>query len=180
MRPASRRLLSASRTYRYVVDHLGQIHHDDQGGSRTLATAQRDRKFLDSLYRGLRRRVDGIWSMRCAGEVNMVELAADIKRKGDDIVVFHSLVDGNKLAFAGSLTEPFEPRRLRYCHDTGHLYHELSGYNERFGRLGLVGGHVVGHDLAERLIFYGASATSVEVDWEGARHRVAPLVDCVS
>ena len=60
------------RTYRYVVDHTGAVHLDEPARARTLATAYRDPKFLDDLYRGLRRRRDGRWTQRCAGEINVL------------------------------------------------------------------------------------------------------------
>lgn len=154
--------MTARRVYRYVVDHVGHVHHD-AAKTRTLATAQRDPKFLDALYGGLRRRRDGQWAMLCAGEINYVSTD-----ESDVCVVFHSLVD-DKLRFAGTFEEPFDAAALKHCAETGRLYHPL--VVRHLGALGLVGARVA-HDLAAHLVVDDA----VHIDWAGQRYPVEPLV----
>lgn len=153
------------RVYRYIVDHMGLVHHDG-AKTRTLATAQRDPRFLDALYKGLRRRRDGQWAMLCAGEINYVSLMDE----SDVCVVFHSLVD-DTLRFAGTFEEPFDATSLKHCADTGRLYHPLVQQGPHLGALGLVGARIA-HDLAAHLVVDDV----VHIDWAGQRYPVAPLV----
>ena len=176
MRPHLRRwstsrlrcLSSGPRTYKYVIDHAGAVHLDSSR-ERTLATAYRDKKFLDELYRGLRRRRGGRWASQCLGEFSLLRAdTGDSAADAEIIVVFDRLVE-DELRFAGTLSEPFEPSRLRYC-ASGRLYHELPTAS-RFGELGLVGSHVA-HGLSERL---DVRDDDVRLDWRGASYPVAPV-----
>ena len=83
-------------------------------------------------------------------------------------MVFDRLVE-DELRFAGTLSEPFDPARLRWC-ASGRLYHELTTAS-RFGQLGLVGSHVA-HGLSERL---DVRDDDVRLDWRGASYPVAPV-----
>ena len=159
---------SRPRTYRYVIDHSGAVHLDS-ARERTLATAYRDKKFLDELYRGLRRRRGGKWASQCMGEYSLLRTdTGDSAADAEIIVVFDRLVDDG-LGYAGTLREAFDPTRLRYC-ASGRLYHELTTAS-RFGKLGLVGSHVA-HGLSERL---DVRDDDVRVDWRGASYPVAPV-----
>ena len=171
LRVAARRSCSTSsspRKFLYVIDHAGAVHLDS-AREKTLATAYRDKKFLDELYRGLRRRRGGRWASQCLGEFSL--LRADTGDRAADaeiIVVFDRLVE-DELRFAGTLSEPFDASRLRWC-ASGRLYHELTTAS-RFGKLGLVGSHVA-HGLSERL---DVRDGDVRLDWRGASHPVAPV-----
>ena len=159
---------SSPRTYKYVIDHAGAVHLDS-ARERTLATAYRDKKFLDELYRGLRRRRSGGWASQCLGEYSLLRAdTGDTAADAEIIVVFDRLVE-DELRFAGTLSEPFEPSRLRYC-ASGRLYHELTTAS-RFGELGLVGSHVA-HGLSERL---DVRDDDVRLVWRGASYPVAPV-----
>ena len=156
------------RTYEYVIDHAGAVHLDS-ARERTLATAYRDKKFLDELYRGLRRRRGGKWASQCMGEYSLLRTdTGDSAADAEIIVVFDRLVDDG-LGYAGTLREAFDPTRLRYC-ASGRLYHELTTAS-RFGKLGLVGSHVA-HGLSERL---DVRAGDVRLDWRGASYAFAPV-----
>ena len=98
------------RTYKYVIDHSGAVHLDS-ARERTLATAYRDKKFLDELYTGLRRRRGGKWASQCLGEYSLLRAdTGDSAADAEIIVVFDRLVE-EQLRFAGTLSEPFEPSR---------------------------------------------------------------------
>ena len=156
------------RTYKYIVDHAGAVHLDTNK-ARTLATAYRDPTFLDELYRGLRRRRGGKWASQCMGEYSLLRAdTGDSAADAEIIVVFDRLVE-DELRFAGTLSEPFDPARLRWC-ASGRLYHELTTAS-RFGELGLVGSHVA-HGLSERL---DVRDDDVRLDWRGASYPVAPV-----
>ena len=159
---------SRPRAYGYIIDHAGAVHLDS-ARERTLATAYRDKKFLDELYRGLRRRRGGKWASQCLGEYSLLRAdTGDGATDAEIIVVFDHLVE-DELRFAGTLSEPFDPARLRWC-ASGRLYHELTTAS-RFGELGLVGSHVA-HGLSERLDVRGGD---VRLDWRGASYPVAPV-----
>ena len=163
-----RRLSSSPRTYKYVIDHAGAVHLDT-ARERTLATAYRDKKFLDELYRGLRRRRGGKWASQCMGEYSLLRAdTGDVAADAEIIVVFDRL-DDDGLGYAGTLREAFDPSRLRWC-ASGRLYHELPTAS-RFGELGLVGSHVA-HGLSERL---DVRDDDVRLDWRGASYPVAPV-----
>ena len=83
-------------------------------------------------------------------------------------MVFDRLLE-DELRFAGTLSEPFDPARLRWC-ASGRFYHELTTAS-RFGKLGLVGSHVA-HGLSERL---DVRDDDVRLDWRGASYPVAPV-----
>ena len=156
------------RTYKYIVDHAGAVHLDTNK-ARTLATAYRDPTFLDELYTGLRRRRGGKWASQCLGEYSLLRAdTGDGAADAEIIVVFDHLVE-DELRFAGTLSEPFDPARLRWC-ASGRLYHELTTAS-RFGKLGLVGSHVA-HGLSERL---DVRDNDVRLDWRGASYPVAPV-----
>ena len=156
------------RTYKYIVDHAGAVHLDTNK-ARTLATAYRDPTFLDELYTGLRRRRGGKWASQCLGEYSLLRAdTGDGAADAEIIVVFDHLVE-DELRFAGTLSEPFDPARLRWC-ASGRLYHELTTAS-RFGELGLVGSHVA-HGLSERL---DVRDDDVRLDWRGASYPVAPV-----
>ena len=111
---------SRPRTYRYVIDHSGAVHLDS-ARERTLATAYRDKKFLDDLYHGLRRR-SGKWASQCLGEFSLLRAdTGDVAADAEIIVVFDRL-DDDGLGYAGTLREAFDPARLRWC-ASGRLYH---------------------------------------------------------
>ena len=161
---------SSPRSYNYVVDHSGAVHLDS-ARERTLATAYRDKKFLDELYRGLRRRRGGKWASQCLGEYSLLRAdTGDPNADREIIVVFDKLDDDDGLGYAGTLREAFDPSRLRWC-ASGRLYHELTTAS-RFGELGLVGSHVA-HGLSERL---DVRDDDVRLDWRGASYAVAPVV----
>ena len=141
----------------------------DSARERTLATAYRDKKFLDELYRGLRRRRGGKWASQCMGEYSLLRAdTGDVAADAEIIVVFDRLNDDG-LGYAGTLREAFDPSRLRWC-ASGRLYHELTTAS-RFGKLGLVGSHVA-HGLSERL---DVRDDDVRLDWRGASYPVAPV-----
>ena len=165
---SSKRGSGKPRTYEYVVDHAGAVHLETNK-ARTLATAYRDPTFLDELYTGLRRRRGGKWASQCLGEYSLLRAdTGDSAADAEIIVVFDRLVE-DELRFAGTLSEPFDPARLRWC-ASGRLYHELTTAS-RFGKLGLVGSHVA-HGLSERL---DVRAGDVRLDWRGASYPVAPV-----
>jgi len=163
---------AAVRTYEYVVDHAGAVHLDTPGRLRTVATAYRDVKFLDGLYGGLRRRRDGRWAQRCAGEINFLRLdSGDEIADARLIAVFTALdADAAALAYGGSRAAPFDPAALRVCASSGRLYHALA--DSRLGPLGLVGAPVA-HALAPRLALDDAGGC--ELAWRGGAYRVPPL-----
>ena len=166
---SSKRGSGRPRTYAYVVDHAGAVHLDTNK-ARTLATAYRDPTFLDELYNGLRRRRSGRWASQCLGEFSLLRAdTGDVAADAEIIVVFDRLNDDG-LGYAGTLSEPFDPARLRWC-ASGRLYHELTTAS-RFGELGLVGSHVA-HGLSERL---DVRNDDVRLDWRGASYPVAPVV----
>ena len=159
---------SRPRTYEYVVDHAGAVHLDTTK-ARTLATAYKDPTFLDELYTGLKRRRSGTWASQCLGEFSLLRAdTGDSAADAEIIVVFDRLVEDD-LRFAGTLSEQFDPARLRWC-ASGRLYHELTTAS-RFGELGLVGSHVA-HGLSERL---DVRDDDVRLDWRGASYPVAPV-----
>ena len=160
---------SSPRVYNYVIDHSGAVHLDS-ARERTLATAYRDKKFLDELYRGLRRRRSGKWASQCLGEYSLLRAdTGDSAADAEIIVVFDRLNDDG-LGYAGTLREAFDPARLRWC-ASGRLYHELTTAS-RFGELGLVGSHVA-HGLSERLDV--RDGDDVRLEWRGASYPVAPV-----
>ena len=161
---------SSPRTYKYVIDHSGAVHLDSVR-ERTLATAYRDKKFLDELYRGLRRRRSGKWASQCLGEFSLLRADTGDSAADDEIIVVFDRLDDDGLGYAGTLRETFVPSRLRWC-ASGRLYHELTAAS-RFGELGLVGSHVA-HGLSERLDV--RAGDDVRLDWRGASHPVAPVV----
>ena len=166
---SSKRGSGRPRTYEYIIDHAGAVHLDTNK-ARTLATAYRDPTFLDELYTGLRRRRGGKWASQCLGEYSLLRAdTGDSAADAEIIVVFDRLVE-DELRFAGTLSEPFDPARLRWC-ASGRLYHELTTAS-RFGELGLVGSHVA-HGLSERL---DVRDDDVRLDWRGASYAVAPVV----
>ena len=172
-RPAvalARRSASEVRTYNYVIDHSGAVHLDEPSMARTLATAYRDPKFLDDLYRGLRRRKSGVWAQRCAGELNVLRAdTGDADADGSIAVVFRGLdAETDELLFAGTMRQPFRPELLRVS-ESGEFYHELTVSSGRYGSLGLVGS-AVAHSLSSRLAD-GADG-AFELSWGGARHAV--------
>lgn len=150
------------------MDHAGAVHLDT-ARARTVATAYRDPVFLDDLFRGLRKRKDGRWAQRCAGEVNFLRLDSGHAAADDRvIVVFTALdVEAGTLAYAGTRARPFEPATLRFC-ESGRLYHALGG---RLGPLGLLGAPVA-HALSEHLAFDERGAA---LAWRGATHAVPPV-----
>ena len=165
---SSKRGSGRPRTYFYVIDHAGAVHLDTNK-ARTLATAYRDPTFLDELYTGLRRRRGGKWASQCLGEYSLLRAdTGDSAADAEIIVVFDRLLE-DELRFAGTLSEPFDPARLRWC-ASGRLYHELTTAS-RFGELGLVGSHVA-HGLSERL---DVRDDDVRLDWRGASYPVAPV-----
>ena len=92
---------SRPRTYKYVIDHSGAVHLDS-ARERTLATAYRDKKFLDELYRGLRRRRGGKWASQCMGEYSLLRAdTGDVAADAEIIVVFDRLNDPNGRAAIG-------------------------------------------------------------------------------
>ena len=169
LRPTRRdalvRTSSTSRTYEYEVDHGGLVHLAEVK-RRTLATAYRDVKFLDDLYRGLRKR-SGRWTSHCRGEVNVLKLAPGIAFDG--IVVFHSLIDDH-LGFAGTFQVPFRPPDLRYCKESGLFFHPLT--QKHLGDFGLLGSHVA-HDISPHLTF--DEEDEVLFTYQGQRHVVQPI-----
>ena len=179
MRRSRRRLCAVApesglRRYEYCVDHVGQVHLESTK-YKTVATAYRDPKFLDTLYRGLRKGQKE-WISICAGEVNVVSLDQDIDFEG--IVVFHSLVD-DELRYAGTLAEAFRPESLRFSEGTGLFFHPLSTKKKRLGDFGLVGSHVA-HQLAPSLHFLpppdeAEETTVVELSHNGRRHRLLAI-----
>ena len=160
---------SRPRTYRYVIDHSGAVHLDS-ARERTLATAYRDKKFLDELYRGLRRRRGGTWASQCLGEYSLLRADTGDANADREIIVVFDKLDDDSLGYAGTLREAFDPVRLRYC-ASGRLYHELTTAS-RFGELGLVGSHVA-HGLSERLDV--RAGDDVRLEWRGASYPVAPV-----
>ncbi len=164
-----RRLSSSPRTYKYVIDHAGAVHLDS-ARERTLATAYRDKKFLDELYRGLRRRRGGRWASQCLGEFSLLRADTGDSAADAEIIVVFDRLDDDGLGYAGTLREAFDPARLRWC-ASGRLYHELTTAS-RFGALGLVGSHVA-HGLSERLDV--RDGDDVRLDWRGASYPVAPV-----
>ena len=159
---------SSPRIYSYVIDHAGGVHLDS-ARERTLATAYRDKKFLDELYRGLRRRRSGKWASQCLGEFSLLRADTGDPNADREIIVVFDKLDDNGLGYAGTLREAFDPARLRWC-ASGRLYHELTTAS-RFGELGLVGSHVA-HGLSERL---DVRDDDVRLDWRGASFPVAPV-----
>eukprot|EP00629_Pelagomonadales_sp_RCC1024_P016166 CAMPEP_0119282996 /NCGR_PEP_ID=MMETSP1329-20130426/27669_1 /TAXON_ID=114041 /ORGANISM="Genus nov. species nov., Strain RCC1024" /LENGTH=159 /DNA_ID=CAMNT_0007283661 /DNA_START=148 /DNA_END=624 /DNA_ORIENTATION=+ len=144
---ASRAAASTTvRNYEYVIDHMGAVHLDNDR-ARTPATAYRDPKFLDDLYRGLRRGKGGAWAQRCAGELNYLRADSGdaVADASGVIVVFHGLLDA-ELRWAGTFAERFDPRRLGVS-ESGRLYHALDG---RLGPWGLLGSHIA-HGLSADL-----------------------------
>ena len=160
---------SRPRTYEYVIDHAGAVHLDS-ARERTLATAYRDKKFLDELYTGLRRRRGGKWASQCLGEYSLLRADTGDPHADREIIVVFDKHDDDGLGYAGTLREAFDPSRLRWC-ASGRLYHELTTAS-RFGELGLVGSHVA-HGLSERL---DVRDDDVRLDWRGASYAVAPVV----
>ena len=163
-----RRLSSSPRTYKYVIDHAGAVHLDS-AREKTLATAYRDKKFLDELYTGLRRRRGGKWASQCLGEFSLLRSDTGDSNADREIIVVFDKLDDDGLGYAGTLREAFDPARLRWC-ASGRLYHELTTAS-RFGELGLVGSHVA-HGLSERL---NVRDDDVRLDWRGASYPVAPV-----
>ena len=159
---------SRPRTYNYLIDHAGFVHLDS-ARERTLATAYRDKKFLDELYRGLRRRRSGAWASQCLGEYSLLRADTGDPHADREIIVVFDKHDDDGLGYAGTLREAFDPARLRWC-ASGRLYHELTTAS-RFGELGLVGSHVA-HGLSERL---DVRDDDVRLDWRGASYPVAPV-----
>ena len=159
---------SSPRTYKYLIDHSGAVHLDS-ARERTLATAYRDKKFLDELYTGLRRRRGGKWASQCLGEYSLLRADTGDPHADREIIVVFDKHDDDGLGYAGTLREAFDPSRLRWC-ASGRLYHELTTAS-RFGALGLVGSHVA-HGLSERL---DVRAGDVRLDWRGASYPVAPV-----
>lgn len=106
---------------------------------KNLATSIKNNKFLDFFFRHIRRlrpqeieilqalHVDGDYPFvsPCGHELNFV-------RPADSAIVFHTLKNGSqdltssRLAFGGTLTQPFHPKKLVMSKRTGRLYHELS------------------------------------------------------
>ena len=172
LRVAARRSCSTSsspRKFLYVIDHAGAVHLDS-AREKTLATAYRDKKFLDELYRGLRRRRGGKWASQCLGEFSLLRADTGDSNADREIIVVFDKLDDDGLGYAGTLREAFDPSRLRWC-ASGRLYHELTTASH-FGKLGLVGSHVA-HGLSERLDVRGGD--DVRLDWRGASHPVAPV-----
>ena len=170
LRVAARRSCSTSsspRKFLYVIDHAGAVHLDS-AREKTLATAYRDKKFLDELYRGLRRRRGGKWASQCLGEFSLLRADTGDPNADREIIVVFDKHDDDGLGYAGTLREAFDPARLRWC-ASGRLYHELTTAS-RFGALGLVGSHVA-HGLSERL---DVRDDDVRLDWRGASYPVAP------
>jgi len=150
------------------VDHAGAVHLDT-ARARTVATAYRDPVFLDDLFRGLRRRRDGRWAQRCAGEVNFLRLDSGHAAADDRVIVVFTSLDfaTETLAYAGTGARRFEPARLRFC-ESGRLYHALGG---RLGPWGLLGAPVA-HALSSHLTF-GAGGAALA--WRGETHAVPPV-----
>lgn len=165
---AARSSSSAVRTYRYVVDHTGAVHLDEPARARTLATAYRDPKFLDNLYRGLRRRRDGRWTQRCAGEINVLRAdTGDERADASVIVVFGGFdADAEELLWGGTMRQRFAPDWLRVSR-SGEFFHALE--NGRYGDYGLVGS-AVAHSLSQRLS--DGEDGDLELLWDGERHVV--------
>ena len=157
------------RTYEYVIDHAGAVHLDS-ARERTLATAYRDKKFLDELYRGLRRRRGDKWASQCLGEYSLLRADTGDSAADTEIIVVFDRLNDDGLGYAGTLRESFDPARLRWC-ASGRLYHELTTAS-RFGELGLLGSHVA-HGLSERLDV--RAGDDVRLEWRGASFPVAPV-----
>mmetsp|Transcript_15546 Transcript_15546/g.23402 ORF Transcript_15546/g.23402 Transcript_15546/m.23402 type:complete len:171 (-) Transcript_15546:2987-3499(-) len=166
------------RTYKYVVDHQGFLYLKDDP-RRTVATAYRDKKFLDELYRGLRRRKNGLWIQHCAGESNVVAL--DVQLDRDDLIVVFNSLDKNKdgqyvLTFAGTMNETFSPNYLRFCPKSYMFFHRLTERNEqRYGPYGLLSSHIV-HNISPYLSSTNSSIDdAISLIWEEEKHILLPL-----
>ena len=150
------------------MDHSGAVHLDSSR-EKTLATAYRDKVFLDALYNGLRRRRGGKWASHCLGEYSLLRADTGEPNANREIIVVFDNLHDDGLGYAGTLREAFDPARLRWC-ASGRLYHELAG-ESRFGRLGLVGSPVA-HHLSER---HDIRGDDVRLDWRDASHPIAPV-----
>ncbi|KAI8622557.1 hypothetical protein BC830DRAFT_1048122, partial [Chytriomyces sp. MP71] len=128
-----------TRSYWYQVDLLGHVYlHDVR--IRTIATAYRDPKFLDTLFGCLamtpretplppdaaQSGIDAasfkslfLYESRCGKECNYI-------RSDDSPIVFQTLTNNlATLTYGGTLSIPFLPECIYFNEETGRLYHPL-------------------------------------------------------
>jgi hypothetical protein len=165
---------AAKRFYFYEIDTRGRLYLE-QTTPKTIATCLKDSKFLDFFFRNYRRNDSGHFSEMpfvsyCGHEMNFVR-PMDKKSaitfvdfcQGKTKTPFASLFLNDTLYYGASMTEPFDPKKLTYCSESGRLYHALDHHRYLGGELGLL--HPSITENLTSVMSFNAQTNKFEISW---------------
>lgn len=119
------------RRYYYSIDLRGRLFLESVK-HRNVATEMKDLKFLRFFYTMMEKNVDSSsadnykWISKCGKEINFIHCDDSRSSVGFTEIVKEAGSAGAFLIYGkGSMKSPFSSDSLRYCEESGRMYHPV-------------------------------------------------------